>query len=411
MIISIVLSLIIGFIIGFVVARIIPRMNKSTEALPSQTKIAENHLESKLEEKIYLEEEISFISNLNEKISLSLDRNEIARNIVEEVNRFLNTQKCVLLLLDKDAEALRINYAIGVSKDAIKNYLFKKGESISGWVLVNNEPLIVVDPDKESWFKKINREEYLKGSFICVPLSIKDEVFGVLNVCDKKTNQPFKKEDLIFLTNVARVGAIAFQNIRLREEIQEGYLKTITSLALAIDAKDPYTKRHSENVTKYSLAIAKEIGLNTAETELLRRAGLLHDIGKIGIKDEILFKFGKLTLEEFAEIKLHPVKGEMIVKSLPFLKEVSILIRHHHERYDGRGYPDGINGNKIELGASILAVADSLEAMISDRPYRKRLSLESAIEELKRGKATQFNPIVVDNFLKILQQNPDIVQQ
>jgi putative nucleotidyltransferase with HDIG domain len=244
-----------------------------------------------------------------------------------------------------------------------------------------------------------------------VPLVIQHEAVGVLEVSRKKNNQPFAHKDLALLENVARVVAIAIKNSRLLEDIQEGYLRTITTLALIIDARDPYTKRHSENVTRYSLSIADEMGLASDQKEILRRASLLHDIGKIAVRDEVLLKPGKLTDTEFEQIKTHSVWGEEIVKSLPFLKDVSVLVRHHHERYDGRGYPDGKKGPDIELGSRIMAVADTFDAMTTDRPYRKALTLTLASEELKRNKSTQFDPEAVDCFLKILEREPAIVQK
>ena len=413
---NIFLSLIIGFVIGFVLALIIfarkiKATHKQREDLSREIKIIdlpESSTMSKLEKKIRYEEEIAFIFRLIEEISLNLNKEEIAKHIVWEVRKFLDIEQCLLILLDERQDELKIKYAIGVEEEIIKNTNLGKGESVSGWVISNNQPLIINSLDKETWFKEINKEDYFRSSFISVPLSVENKALGVINACNKRTGEVFTKEDLSFLANVARVGAIAFQDVRLYEQMQESYLKTITALADAIDAKDHYTKRHSENVTRYSLIIAERMSCTLAEIETIRRAGLLHDIGKIGIKDKILFKPDKLTPEEFEQIKLHPLKGEAIVKSLSFLTDVSILIRHHHERYGGGGYPDGISGYRIERGARILAVADSFDAMRSDRPYRKRLSLEETIEELKQNQGTQFDPQIIDVFLEILQENPDI---
>ena len=274
----------------------------------------------------------------------------------------------------------------------------------------SKEPLCVNDLKTNSYYQSLSQEPYLENSFISVPLLMKGMPIGALNVTAKKTSTPFTGRDEELLINVARMGAIAFQNSRLHEQIQADYLKTMMTLAVILDARDPYTKRHSENVTRYSVAIAKEMGFNPAQIEIIRRSGLLHDIGKIGIRDDILLKPGKLTNEEFEQIKIHPVKSQEIVSSLPFLKEVAMLVRHHHERYDGKGYPDGKSGEDIELGSRIMAVSDSFDAMTTDRPYRKRLPLEEAIAELIRCKGTQFDPKVVDNFIAILQNNPKIAE-
>jgi putative nucleotidyltransferase with HDIG domain len=363
-----------------------------------------------LEEKMWYEEELNFLFKLNEKISLALGKNTIAAHLVEEVQRFMNTTTCVLFLADDNTGDLKVESAAGVRADSLKDFFILKGESITGNVLASKEPLLVNDLKKDSYYQSISQESYLGNSFICVPLLIKGLPIGALNVTAKKTSSPFTNRDEELLVNVARMGAIAFLNSRLHEQIQEDYLKTMMTLAVILDARDPYTKRHSENVTRYSVAIAREMGFSSAQIETIRRSALLHDIGKIGIRDDVLLKPGKLSPEEFEQIKIHPVKSQEIVSSLPFLREVAGLVRHHHERFDGNGYPDGESGENIELGARIMAVSDSFDAMTTDRPYRKRLPVNQAVEELISCKGTQFDPKVVDNFVAILKNNPRIVE-
>lgn len=179
---------------------------------------------------------------------------------------------------------------------------------------------------------------------------------------------------------------------------------TIKVLALALDARDHYTHGHSQEVTEYAVNIAREMGLSFKEVDIIRDAGILHDIGKIGISDAILLKPGRLTEEEYAEIKKHPVIGRKILQPVNCLVDKIPLIYHHHERVDGKGYPDGLEGDNIPLGARILAVADAYQAMTSDRPYRKALPTIVAIEELNRFKARQFDPIIVDAFLRVLRR-------
>jgi putative nucleotidyltransferase with HDIG domain len=366
---------------------------------------------SNLDDKVWHEEETNFVFKLHEQMSLTLERLTAAKQIVEDVHNFLNAQETILLLLDKNTKELKVAYAIADDKNAIENIILKDGESISEFVISQNKPLMVDNLDRDYYFKKINKKEsYLKGNFISIPIIFQEEALGVLHVCGKKNNTVFTKKDFSFLINVGKVGAIALKNILLYEQINENYLKTIAALAQAIDARDPYTKFHSENVTKYSMAMAKEMNFNHQEQEILKRAALLHDVGKIGIRDNVLLKESKLTPEEFEIMKTHPVKGEEILKSLSFLRDVSTLMRHHHERYDGTGYPDKIKGHEIELGARIMAVADTFDAMTTDRPYRKALSLNDAIVELERFKNMQFDPDVVDCFVKILKENPDIMR-
>jgi len=186
--------------------------------------------------------------------------------------------------------------------------------------------------------------------------------------------------------------------------LKESEIDTIMSLVLSQEAKDRYTHGHSGRVTRYSVEIAKELGLPQEEIEVINKAGKLHDIGKIGIRDEILFYKGRLNKEQYDIIKTHPIKGVDIVEPLKFLKKEKKIIRHHHEHYDGGGYPDGLKAEKIPLGARIMAVADAFDAMKSTRPYKKPFSKEEIISEFKNNSGTQFDPKIVDIFLKIIDR-------
>jgi diguanylate cyclase (GGDEF)-like protein len=181
-----------------------------------------------------------------------------------------------------------------------------------------------------------------------------------------------------------------------------GGFSALDALVTAVDKRDRYTRRHSEDVTEYSLMIAEELGLSEDTTRTLRLAGLLHDLGKIGIPDAILRKPGRLTDEEHEVMKQHPVLGWLIVSAIPNLSETLPAIRHHHERYDGRGYPDGLAGEEIPLLGRLMAVADAFSAMTTDRPYRKGMPYVDAVTELRRGRGTQWDPEYVDAFLRAL---------
>ncbi|MCR4431677.1 MAG: HD-GYP domain-containing protein [Tepidanaerobacteraceae bacterium] len=189
---------------------------------------------------------------------------------------------------------------------------------------------------------------------------------------------------------------IARHSFQLYMNMRKIYLETIQALATAIEAKDPYTKGHSERVALYASIIAEEMNLSEDFLNTLNFAALLHDIGKIGIPDEILNKPGKLSEEEFDKIKTHPVLGANIVKKIDFLAQASSYIRFHHERQNGRGYPEGLEGDAIPLGAAILAVADAFDAMTSNRPYRSAWSLEDTLNEIERNSGIQFKSDVVE---------------
>lgn len=187
-------------------------------------------------------------------------------------------------------------------------------------------------------------------------------------------------------------------------DLEDSYLDSVLALVRAIEAKDTYTQGHSERVTKYALMVGEKMGFNAKEMKLLEFAGLLHDIGKIGIKESVLMKVEPLTKEEFAEITEHPRIGYRIIELVKFLGEIRAAVLHHHERFNGNGYPDHLAGEQIPLWARIIAVADAFDAMQSERPYRGAFSMEKAVEELLSGKGTQFDPKVVDIFLKVLKE-------
>jgi putative two-component system response regulator len=187
-------------------------------------------------------------------------------------------------------------------------------------------------------------------------------------------------------------------------KVREAFLNSLKSLALALEAKDKYTSGHSQRVADSAVNIAQRLKMAPEEIERLRFAALVHDIGKIGIKESVINKEGELTDEEYAYISTHSAIGENILKPVIEDKEILRMVRHHHERYDGRGYPDGLTGRNIPLGSRIVAVADMFDAMTSDRPYRKSVSHEIAIAELKRHASTQFDPQVVDAFIETMQE-------
>jgi len=188
---------------------------------------------------------------------------------------------------------------------------------------------------------------------------------------------------------------VARHSFQLYMTMRKIYFETIQALATAIEAKDPYTKGHSERVAEFAAIIAEEMKLPENEVNNLKFAALLHDIGKIGIPEHILNKPDKLTKEEFDVVKTHPDMGASIVKKIDFLMHASSIIRYHHERYNGSGYPEGLTGEQIPLGAAILAVADTFDALTTDRPYRKAWSIQETIEEIERCAGRDFKPEVV----------------
>ncbi len=186
---------------------------------------------------------------------------------------------------------------------------------------------------------------------------------------------------------------------RLYLDMKETHIATLTALTTALDAKDAYTHGHSYRVSRYALMLGRSLGLSAKRLELLEYAALLHDIGKIGVSGEIISKNGKLTDEEYEVMKSHPAVGAQIIERLKFLKEAALIVKYHHERPDGGGYPEGLKGEEIPLEARILHICDTLDAMTSSRSYRKAMAMETCIEEFQKYRGSQFDPEVVDALL------------
>ena len=239
-------------------------------------------------------------------------------------------------------------------------------------------------------------------SLVSVPLAIRGQVTGMLNVLSFDQRRVFLEGDRRTLYILASRAANAVENARLHEELKAVFLQTIEGFAYAIDAKDPYTHGHSRRVTRYCELNARSMELDETEVERIRNAAVLHDIGKIGLRLESLNKPHPLSPEERRVFQTHPQKGCKILAPIHFFEELMPIIYHHHEHYDGTGYPEGKAADQIPLGARILAAADAYDAMTSDRPYRKAMSLGEAIQELRLHSGTQFDPEVVGVFISLL---------
>lgn len=241
-------------------------------------------------------------------------------------------------------------------------------------------------------------------SMMLVPLNIRKKVFGVLAVSVLDGDVRFSEKDLYYMSFMTNKAAYAVENIALYENIYENLFATLYAFVGAIEARDPYTEQHSNRVTQIALALCRAMGGSQEEQDILNVAGQLHDIGKIGIRDDILLKPGRLTDEEFRLIKEHPVIGANIVERLGLWDREKNIIRCHHERFDGKGYPDGLAGEAIPMLARILSVADVYDAIASDRAYRKRMEESEILKIMYGGSGTQFDAGVIDTFRSLYDQ-------
>ena len=257
------------------------------------------------------------------------------------------------------------------------------------------------------------------NSGLIIPLTIENNFnLGVMYIESNNYQEGMKlleiyaKQAASAINNAYMHSIVNIKNDELNAtyaELKQRYMDTIETLRLAVDAKDFYTRGHSDRVSYYATKIGEAMGLSEDEIELLKIGGVFHDIGKIGTNDDILLKNSRLDDNEYAEIKKHPIKGANILSAMSMFKDAVPLVRYHHERYDGRGYPDGLAGEQIPLLARIISVADAFDAMTSDRIYRTKMELSRAIEQLIQGKDAQFDGKIVDVFLKCLD-NYDIIQ-
>ncbi len=239
------------------------------------------------------------------------------------------------------------------------------------------------------------------ASLICALLRSPRRSLGVLHLDRGPMQDPFTSDELFFADAIAARASIGIESALLIEEQRNQFLHTLNTLARAVEARDQYTGSHTLRVTEYALILARQMNLSAEEVERIRVGTPLHDIGKIGIADSILRKPGKLTVAEFEEMKSHPAKGVAILESYPALRPVMSIVRNHHERWDGRGYPDGLAGEAIPLLARVVGVADAFDALTSDRCYRKGLPVGTAFDELRNNAGTQFDASCVRAFFAV----------
>jgi putative nucleotidyltransferase with HDIG domain len=234
------------------------------------------------------------------------------------------------------------------------------------------------------------------------PLEFDEGVTAALVICYEKKRQ-FAPEELTRLERLARQTELAIRSVRQRESLSRFAFDTALALTEAIESRDPYTGGHCHRLAEHAGRTARHLGLPPREIEIVRMGAALHDVGKIIVPDAILKKPDKLTPDEFVIVKQHCYSGGQICKRVPFLTEVYPIVYHHHERWDGQGYPDGLRGERTPLAARIVSVADAYDAMTTDRPYRQAMAHQTAVEILKDGAGTQWDPTVVRVFLEILQ--------
>ena len=319
-------------------------------------------------------------------LASSLNLKKLVDMVIDMFVELMRVESGYLMLFNEKSRELRVKAVKGLNQKCIgKEGRIKIEKDIVRWIADWKKPIRPSDLDElaiKEFFRAMI-EKLGTEITLAVPLVVNDKFIGLINLGKKESKKTFTQEDLRLLSTISGHVAMAIENAKLYEGLLKSYFSAVSALAEAIETKDLYTRGHSERVSKYATAIARGMNLPESEIEGIRVAGILHDVGKIGVQEGILLKFGPLTNAEFGVIKEHPDTSYKIIEKGEFPWEIKSLARHHHESYDGSGYPDGLKGEDIPFGARILAVADTYEALLADRPYRRGFPKEKALEIIK----------------------------
>jgi putative nucleotidyltransferase with HDIG domain len=352
--------------------------------------------------------ELGSLYEFGQAVSTSLRLEDVTRLIVETVPPAVHAQ-AVWVFLWNEVEERLVLQPIGASgSDPAIPLKYRAGEGLVGWVFIEGRPAMVADVRSDPrWKQEPEYEEKTLGfrvrDVLAVPMIHGKKVLGVLLAINRQQGVKFSDNDRSLFSALAGQTAIAIENAQLFEDVRDISVATIASLATAIDARDPYTRGHSEDVTRIVVHLARELGWQGADLEMLQFAALLHDVGKIAVPDDILRKPVELVPDEWDVIYLHPYHSAQILRPVQPLHKIIPWIYHHHERWDGAGYPDRLRGEAIPEGARIIAVVDAFNAITTNRPYHKALSEQEALDEIERNAGKQFDPNIVRAFLKVMK--------
>lgn len=338
-------------------------------------------------------------------LNSSLKLEDVLVMVLDQAMDTLQAEAGTLWLFTEDGSELLPLVARGPKADALKGLRLKRKEGLAGQVADSMEPVLVSDVAKDPrWASRFDDATgFVTRSLLCVPMINKDKSIGCLQLINKQGGQLFSERDLHLSMSLAGQSAVVIENSQLYSRLDLLLTSLIRTLSSALDARDPYTQGHSERVSKYSVAIAQAMGLPAQELDSIEKIALLHDIGKIGVRDNVLLQQGPLNDEQWEMMKSHTTVGARILGSIEPKSLVGEWMKgalYHQERFDGKGYPQGIAGEDIPLVARIIAVADTLDAMTTDRPYRKGRSFQEAYAEIRRCAGSQFDPDVVAAFEK-----------
>lgn len=334
-------------------------------------------------------------------ILASLDLGALLVRLAEAIGSFIPVDGLSLKLVDLAEELLLVKRGDSFKQEIIYGSRIMTPTSFARQAIRSGVPTVISDVETNvtvSFPTYVRREGF--AALIAVPLMSGTREIGIVTIYLKEASE-VSSSVLAIVSIVASVTAAAVENSQLVSRIEKNYFSTVEALAAAIEAKDPYTRGHSKRVTQFAIVLAERFGVSDAEIRNLQYGATLHDIGKIGISGKILNKPGRLTAKEFEVIKQHPVIGEHIIERVDFLQGARPIVRNHHERFDGTGYPDALKEEEIPFPARIVAIVDFFDALTSDRPYRKAYSFEQVILIIRESIGKEFDPLVAREFLEM----------
>lgn len=350
---------------------------------------------------IDLQKRLAAIYNANQIISSEHDLNKLFERVMEQIFSLVPAHNGVIILRDEETGepvTVFVKTGSGNSEVVISSTIVSRA-------LDKREAVISMDAAEDERFDGgMSIVTQNISSVMCAPLIHQQDVLGVVYVDTRGARSAFVQSDLELLVALAGPAAIAIRNAQYMRKLEKSYHDTIIALSNSVEARDHYTVGHTWRVTNFALQMARSMGWTEEQLKTCEIGGVLHDVGKIAIEDSILCKPERLTDEEFAKMKVHPEKGARMMQDIPFLKSVIPYCLYHHERYDGRGYPFQMSGENIPIEGRLIAVADTFDAMTSNRPYRKGMAPERAIAELEKGKGTQFDPECVDALVRCYRE-------
>lgn len=330
----------------------------------------------------------------------TVSHQELANLALGEACRLMGSTRGTAMLHDPETDLLCVVAAKSDAHAGLPALSLKPGEGVAGRAFREGKPLYIPRPAADTRYVPKEGSWEPDEPVLAVPMMLGAKAVGVLNIHDTGGGRAPEESQLKFLSLLAGETALVLHNQRLYDDLQVFFLEMVQMLARAIDAKDLYKADKSEHARKLAAGCARELGLPDQMVRYVEYAMMLHGVGKMGIDQAILSKPGKLTPEEFEQVKKHTTIGHRILARVKFLGPVSKMVLYHQEWFNGKGYPEGLRGEEIPLGSRVVAVVNAWEAMLSDRPYRKALTREAATAELQKGAGAQFDPKVVEAFLK-----------